>query len=108
MKCSGPVVDDEYLSNHPNPTPHSEAEDWAAILSLGAVGQGPVTRQSPTAQLRKAYHRLSLNVHPDKLRGVGEATRAFQAVVTAFERLSEPEEEGAEEGYVWVLCLVLI
>jgi DnaJ-class molecular chaperone len=56
--------------------------------------------------MRKAYHRLSLNVHPDKLRGVGEATRAFQAVVTAFERLSEPEEEDAAEGYVWVVLVV--
>lgn len=53
--------------------------------------------------MRRAYHRLSLNVHPDKLPGVSEATRAFQTVVTAFERLSEPEEEGEEERYVWVL-----
>ncbi|TFJ88403.1 hypothetical protein NSK_000752 [Nannochloropsis salina CCMP1776] len=74
-----------------------EEEDWAAILNLGCTGL-KVSRQSPTALLRKCYHRLSLNVHPDRLGGsVPEATKAFQAVVTAFERLSKPERE-EEQG----------
>ena len=77
----------------------AEADDWSGILSLGATGGPKLTRQSPTAMLRKAYHRLSLNVHPDKLgQGVKDATRAFQAVVTAFERLSEPELPEEEKG----------
>jgi hypothetical protein len=78
-----------------------EEDDWGGILSLGATGQ-KLTKQSPTALLRKAYHRLSLLVHPDRLGpGVADATRAFQSVVTSFERLSEPEleeEEGKKGG----------
>jgi len=74
-----------------------EEDDWGGILGLGATGQ-KLTKQSPTADLRKAYHRLSLLVHPDRVGpGMGDATRAFQSVVTAFERLSEPELE-EEEG----------
>lgn len=74
-----------------------EEDDWGGIISLGATGQ-KLTKQSPTSSLRKAYHRLSLLVHPDRVGpGMADATRAFQSVVTAFERLSEPELE-EEEG----------
>jgi len=51
-----------------------------------------VTPQSPTAQLRKAYLKLSLAIHPDRIgRQFPEATKAFQVLVTAFERLTQPE-----------------
>ena len=70
----------------------AEEEDWASILSLGQAG---ITRESPAAMIRKAYHRLSLIVHPDRCK-LKEATKAFQAVVTAFERISEPEPEKEE------------
>lgn len=68
----------------------SEEEKWAQILSLG--GQ-EVTRSSPTTAMRKAYLSLSRIVHPDRLQNFPDATKAFQALVSAFERLSQPEDE---------------
>jgi DnaJ domain len=42
--------------------------------------------------MRKAYLKLSLLVHPDKLgSNFANATKAFQALVRAFERLSMPD-----------------
>ena len=63
-----------------------EADDYLGILNLGA--SEPLT--SDTSTLQKCYRRLSLVLHPDKLRNFDRATQAFQAVVTALERLTEP------------------
>lgn len=55
------------------------------------IADPSLTAQSPTAVLRKAYLKLSLAIHPDRLSSkFPDATRAFQVLVTAFERLSEP------------------
>jgi hypothetical protein len=51
--------------------------------------------------MRKAYLKLSLIIHPDKLgRTFDQATKAFQALVSAFDRLSSPEvvEEVVSKG----------
>ena len=51
-----------------------------------------ITSSSSVGAMRKAYLKLSLLLHPDKLSGHFDgATRAFQAVVSAFEQLSRPE-----------------
>jgi hypothetical protein len=50
---------------------------------------------APTAALRKAYLKLSLAIHPDRLsRLFPDATKAFQVLVTAFERLTQPQGDG--------------
>jgi len=50
---------------------------------------------APTAALRKAYLKLSLAIHPDRLsKSFPEATKAFQVLVTAFERATQPEGDG--------------
>ena len=82
-----------------------ELDDWAAILSLGSTGMEKISRLSPTNVMRKAYLKLSLVIHPDKLsRSFDGATKAFQALVRAFDRLSAPEvlaeveSKGAEKA----------
>ena len=51
-----------------------------------------LSRDSPTAVLRKAYLKMSLAIHPDRIgRTFKEATRSFQVLVTAFERLTSPD-----------------
>jgi hypothetical protein len=64
-----------------------EEEKWMDILSI--LGRR-ITADSPTADMRKEYLRLSLILHPDKLRNFSDATKSFQFLVTAFERASAP------------------
>jgi len=70
-----------------------DADDFEGILALGGGGGS----SSSTASLQKCYRRLSLVLHPDKLRNFDRATQAFQAVVTALERLTAPKVEEEEE-----------
>ncbi|KAK3236817.1 hypothetical protein CYMTET_53066 [Cymbomonas tetramitiformis] len=72
--------------------------DWEGILSV--LGE-PITPASTTGAMRKQYMKISLQIHPDKLsRDFPEATKAFQALVMAFDRLSQPElyPEEVSEG----------
>ena len=64
----------------------ARADDPAALLSLGAGG-AVVSAATPEAELRRAYLRLSLKVHPDKNGGSAESKAAFQALVSALERI---------------------
>ena len=72
----------------------AESDDWESILSLGAPGS-KLGALSPLNDLKKAYRKLSRVIHPDKLRGFDGATRAFQALVTALDRLTNPEPTAA-------------
>jgi hypothetical protein len=77
-----------------------EDGDYEGILSLSGL---KIVRASNIAAMRQAYHKLSLRVHPDKMGpDVPDASKAFQALVSAFERMSQPdlyvEEEGEEDG----------
>jgi hypothetical protein len=57
-----------------------ESDDYEGILNLlGGDGGGRITKSSPVAVMRKAYLKLSLQIHPDKLSRVfDQATKAFQ------------------------------
>ena len=56
------------------------------------AGAPRISKQTPLAIMRKAYLKLSLIIHPDKLgRSYDQATKAFQALVSAFDRLSSPD-----------------
>jgi hypothetical protein len=64
-----------------------DEEKWLDILSI--LGRR-ITSDSSAADMRKEYLRLSLILHPDKLRNFPDATKSFQFLVTAFERASAP------------------
>lgn len=72
--------------------------DYPSILSASGIN---VTTDSSVATMRKAYLKLSLLIHPDKLQSTfADATKAFQCLVNAYERMSQPElflEEDQEE-----------
>lgn len=73
-----------------------ELEENEAILSIGS--DIPITKSSSIATMRKAYLRLSMMVHPDKLSSrFSDATKAFQALVKAFEYLSRPPDDDVDE-----------
>lgn len=64
-------------------------DDDEAILSV--LGK-QVTRKTPVEELRKIYLNISRKIHPDKLeRRFKGATKAFQCLVQAFERLCQPD-----------------
>ncbi len=68
-----------------------EEEKWTDILSI--LGRR-ITAHSSAADMRKEYLRLSLILHPDKLRNFPDATKSFQCLVTAFERACTPPSVG--------------
>ena len=70
-------------------------DNYAALLSLSGT---PVSARSPVPELRRAYLKLSLALHPDKNGSSAESKQAFQLLVSAFERLSQPSGGDAEEG----------
>ncbi|OEU15868.1 hypothetical protein FRACYDRAFT_240564 [Fragilariopsis cylindrus CCMP1102] len=71
----------------------ADEDDFIGILRLGVAptAAADLTASSSVAILRKSYLKLSLKLHPDKNRKCPDATKVFQAVVNAFERLSQPE-----------------
>jgi hypothetical protein len=73
-------------------------DDYPAVLSISGIN---IEISSSVATMRKAYLKLSLQIHPDKLeKTFPDATKAFQCLVNAYERMSQPEmfmEEDEEE-----------
>ena len=77
----------------------NEIEDFIGILNLGAPPQ--IDNKSSSQQLRKCYLKLSLIIHPDRMgKTYPNATKAFQALVKAYETLTTPEliEEVTTKG----------
>ena len=71
-------------------------DNYPFILSLSGK---KIQASSGKADLRRAYLLLSTKVHPDKNPGNQEAVKAFQILLSAYERLANPEkfEEDADE-----------
>ena len=74
-----------------------EAKDRYALLSLGRrEGGEPIKVGSDgylnheDEEVRKCYTRIAARIHPDKLR-CAEATKAFQALVRAYELCCKPD-----------------
>lgn len=66
-----------------------EGEDYEGILNIAALPGQPISRQTPAPIMRKAYLKLSLLVHPDKIgRIFPQAAKAFQTLARAFDYLT--------------------
>jgi len=50
-----------------------------------------VARDSPLPEIKKAYHKLCLQYHPDKNNGYTNTTAQFQEVAAAYEILGDLE-----------------
>ena len=49
-------------------------------------------RNCTDTDIKKAYHRLALQFHPDKNKGNEEAARSFMKIASAYELLSDPKK----------------
>ena len=63
-------------------------DNYEAILSIAGT---EITKDSGTSVMRRAYLKISMKVHPDKNGQSAESKNAFQLLVSAYERLSQPE-----------------
>mmetsp|Transcript_35112 Transcript_35112/g.84739 ORF Transcript_35112/g.84739 Transcript_35112/m.84739 type:complete len:638 (+) Transcript_35112:69-1982(+) len=74
--------------------------DTAAIspIRILQLSDPSLQHTSPTSDLRKAYLKISLHIHPDRIGGIfKEATKAFQVLVTAYETLTSPDYVPSDE-----------
>ena len=76
------------------------AKDRYALLSLGTTEKIREDEDGflnvEDEDVKRAYHRLARQIHPDKHPGCADAMRAFQALVRAYELCSNPESRAAE------------
>jgi hypothetical protein len=63
-------------------------DDACGILSI--LGE-EITAKSSVGAMKKQYLLISRLIHPDKIPGFGQATKAFQLLVSAYEGLSQPD-----------------
>jgi molecular chaperone DnaJ len=73
-----------------------EREDYYDVLG--------VTRDATPEQIKKAYHRLAVQSHPDKNPGDKGAEERFKAISEAYQVLSQPEKRAQYDrfGYAGV------
>ena len=76
------------------------AKDRYALLSLGSAE--PIREGNDgylnvdDEDVRRAYVKIAARIHPDKLPGVADATKAFQALVRAYEKCCKPDARADE------------
>jgi hypothetical protein len=70
----------------------------AALTLNEARAELGVTRASAPADVRRAFKRLALELHPDRQRGQRDTTERFRRVLLAYEILSG-QRAPAPEGY---------
>lgn len=51
-----------------------------------------VTREATASEIRKAYHKLALQLHPDKNKDDEEAKERFQTLQKIYAVLSDPDK----------------
>ena len=72
-----------------------KAKDRYALLSLGSAVPVVLTADGylnlEDEEVRKCYMKIASRIHPDKLPGCSDATKAFQTLVRAYELCCKPE-----------------
>jgi molecular chaperone DnaJ len=66
-------------------------EDYYEILGVG--------RDAPPEEIRKAYHRLAVQYHPDKNPGNRDAEERFKSVSEAYQVLSDREKRAQYDRF---------
>ena len=105
---SGGINDDDGLEEGGGSGSNGDAELVADILQLSSEANytgilsltgTAIVDSSSKGAIRKAYHKLSLRVHPDKLgKKFPNANLAFHAVVAAYEHLCQPKMSSEAEA----------
>ena len=68
-----------------------EKQDYYALLGID--------RKATTEEIRAAYRKLALKLHPDRNPGDKEAERKFKEVSEAYDVLSDAEKRGLYDRY---------
>lgn len=71
--------------------PKKESRDFYKILKI--------SRSATEQEIKKAFKRLSVQMHPDKNPGDEAAKKAYQEVSAAYEVLSDPEKRRVYDQY---------
>jgi DnaJ-related protein SCJ1 len=74
-----------------NGAPKKESRDFYKILKI--------SRSATEQEIKKAFKRLSVQLHPDKNPGNEEARLKYQEVSAAYEVLSDPEKRRVYDQY---------
>lgn len=91
-------------SNDAEKTPQRGTPEQEALLSKIRASNGDyyevlgVSRSASDADVKKAYRKLALKLHPDKCKAAG-AEEAFKSVSKAFACLSDADKRAAYDRY---------